>query len=323
MLRLPRRIKILIAVLTTLILIYAIPIPRVGIPVEELELGEGGFIEVDGLKVYYVEKGSGNITFLLLHGFGASTFSWRYVVNEFSKYGRVVAFDRPGFGLTERKPPGSMRINPYSVEGSIYITCKLAEILNITRVVIIGHSMGGGLALLIADKCNYQVEGVVLVAPAWKQQHKGITTYFLLHAPLSNKLGPLLIRGLVGQLEQVLYNAWYNKSKLTSEVLEGYKYPLNALDWDKGLYWIIKYYEFPGIDGVVSRIKYPVLIIHGRQDEIVPLDSSIELTNKLSRYTKTELKMIEECGHLPHEEKPEEFNKLLLEFINSYILTTH
>ena len=55
-----------------------IPIPPVGKPVEELD-ASGSFVVIDGVKIHYVDKGSGDKTFVLLHGFGASVFSWREV----------------------------------------------------------------------------------------------------------------------------------------------------------------------------------------------------------------------------------------------------
>ncbi|AKT35374.1 hypothetical protein PYWP30_01758 [Pyrobaculum sp. WP30] len=59
---------------------------------------------------------------------------------------------------------------------------------------------------------------------------------FLLSLP--HKYGPLFLRAAVPYLEQMLYKA-YNKNKLTQHVVDGYKYPLNARDWDRGLYWFI------------------------------------------------------------------------------------
>ena len=60
------------------------------------------FIELNGLNVHYKQAGSGEPLIVLLHGFSASTFSWREVMQPLAAFGTVVAYDRPGFGLTER-----------------------------------------------------------------------------------------------------------------------------------------------------------------------------------------------------------------------------
>jgi len=284
--------RALLVFLFAIIVLHVVPVPPVGEPVESLAGEHDKFVIVEGVKIRYVEMlGYGDLTFVLLHGFGASVFSWREILNNLSNYGRVIAFDRPGFGLTERVDPASLSFNPYTAEGQARITYELLRKLNVSKAVIVGHSAGGGLALLIALEYPELVDA---------------------------QYGPLIIRGFVSQLEQILYRAWYNKSKLTEGVIEGYKYPLRAKDWDKGLYWLMKYRGFPEISGLLKEVKAPILVIHGVNDEIVPLNSSLELVSLLSNESKPRLVIVGECGHLPHEEKPDEFLKIVKEFIEEF-----
>ena len=95
--------KLLVALAIILAAVF-IPVPPVGKPVEELD-ASGSFMVVDGIKIHYIDTGSGGKAFVLLHGFGVSVFSWREIIPPLSKHGRVVALDRPGFGLTERADP--------------------------------------------------------------------------------------------------------------------------------------------------------------------------------------------------------------------------
>lgn len=311
-----RSFRVVVVLVTIFVVLYSLPVPPVGEPVESLALESSKFVVVEGVKVHYVEVlGSGNLTFVLLHGFGASTFSWRSVVSGLARYGRVVAFDRPGFGLTERVDPHSLSFNPYTTEGQMRLTLELIRKLNASNVVLVGHSAGGGLALLTALENPQLVKALVLVAPAWREVRKNPLAGVLYSIPLADKYGPLLVRILVGQLEQVLYRAWYNKSALTKEVIEGYKYPLRARDWDKGLYWLTKYSGFPDISNSLRNLEVPVLIVHGANDELVPLISSLELVKLLSSNTRYALSVVSECGHLPHEEKPWEFLEVVSKFI--------
>lgn len=305
--------------LLVIMALYLIPVPPVGVPVDELAYENSRFVVVNGIRIHYVDKGNGDHLIVLLHGFGASVFSWREVIDDLSMHGRVVAFDRPGFGLTERVEPWKTDVNPYHVDGAVEVTCEFIKTVQAgeQRVVLIGHSAGGGIALLVALRCDLPITGLVLVAPSWKPYSKPLYERMLFELPFVDKYGPLIVRLMIGQLEQTLIRAWYNKTKLTQEVIEGYKYPLKARDWDKGLYWLIKYREFPYISSELEHIRVPVLIVHGKQDEIVPVDHSIELYSLLRASTHVELEIIDECGHLPHEEQSEVFVQLVSTFLTA------
>lgn len=315
-----RFFKIAMVLVMIYLFLYMVPVPSVGESVEALAHDWSRFIEVDGTKIHYVEvRGGGNLTFVLLHGFGASVFSWREIVGRLSSYGRVIAFDRPGFGLSERVDPGRVEVNPYTAEGQVKLTYSLFLKLGIDRAVLVGHSAGGGIALFFALEHPELVEALILIAPAWRSSQRNPLETLLYHMPLADKYGPLLLRGFVGQLEQVLYRAWYNKSKITGYILEGYKYPLRARDWDKGLYWLIKYRGFPDIRNRLGSLRIPTLVIHGFNDEIVHLGSSIELVELLDTVPYRRLIVINECGHLPHEERPAEFIQAIQEFIANWL----
>ena len=301
--------KKLLVVLAIILAAVFIPIPPVGRPVEKLN-ASGSFMVVDGIKIHYIDTDSGDRTFILLHGFGASVFSWREVIQPLSKHGRVVALDRPGFGLTERADPTETPYNPYTVDGEARLILGLMEALDISKAVFVGHSAGAYTALYIASKHPEAVEALVLVAPAWKMGEDGLQR-FLFSLPLADKYGPLFLRAAVPSLEQILYKAWYNKSKLTQYVVNGYKYPLNARDWDKGLYWLVKYRRPVEID--LDSITAPVLVIHCKHDEIVPYEEGVQLHYMLKNST---LRLLENCGHLPHEEIPESTLETIWRFLH-------
>ncbi|MBA2519598.1 MAG: alpha/beta hydrolase, partial [Chloroflexia bacterium] len=131
---------------------------------EALADPEGAFIEVDGVRFYYVARGleDGPVV-LLLHGLLGSTLSWTATIDALASAGhRVIAFDQPPFGLSEKSPALD-----YSVAAQADRTIGLMDALGIERVALVGHSGGGPLAGTIAERYPDRVSKLVLVAPAY------------------------------------------------------------------------------------------------------------------------------------------------------------
>ena len=129
---------------------FLIPVPPLEntVPPAQLAEPDSQFVEVNDLTVHYKETGSGEPVFVLLHGFGASLFSWREVMAPLSQFGRVIAFDRPAFGLTERPLPGEWDgQNPYSPEAQVDLVIGLLDALGVDQAILVGNSAGGTVAL--------------------------------------------------------------------------------------------------------------------------------------------------------------------------------
>ena len=106
------------------------------------------FMDIDGIEVHYQSLGQGQPVFLLLHGFAASVFTWREALRPLSEIGRVIAYDRPAFGLTERPMPEDWQgKNPYSIESQDQLLIRLMDKLEIEETILVGHSAGGTQAL--------------------------------------------------------------------------------------------------------------------------------------------------------------------------------
>jgi len=114
-------LSVIIALL--LVVPFLIPVPPLEntVPAESLADPDSKFIEVNGVNVHYKSYGQGEPAFILLHGFGASLFSWRDVTAPLSEYGTVIAYDRPAFGLTKRLITWEGE-NPYSQQGLWFLT---------------------------------------------------------------------------------------------------------------------------------------------------------------------------------------------------------
>jgi pimeloyl-ACP methyl ester carboxylesterase len=299
---------------------FLVPVPALEstVPVEELAEPHSRFVEVNGVKVHYEMAGRGEPVFFLLHGFGASTFSWREVMAPLAEMGTVVAFDRPAFGLTQRPMPGEWEgENPYSTEAQVALTVGLMDALEVESAILVGHSAGGTVSVLTALDHPERVSGLILVAPAVSTaENRGANRSSLLrpllNTPQMRHLGPLLVRRIQEGGKDTLRAAWHDPSRITPQVWEGYLKPLQAENWDRAL-WEHNLARRPlGLVERLGEIEGPVLIVTGDHDRIVATERSVVLAQVLPG---AELLVIPDCGHLPHEEYPEPFMEAVSTFL--------
>ncbi len=311
-----RGLLIALGVLLLVLLVgpFLVPVPpqEGTVPPEQLADPDSRFVEVNGLTVHYKMAGSGRPALILLHGFAASTFSWREVIGPMSEWGTVVAFDRPGFGLTER-PMQWTGPSPYSPEAQAALTVGLMDVLGIERAVLVGNSAGGAIALLTALTYPERVEALVLVdpavyvgggAPGWVRP--------LLNTPQMRRLGPLLARSIRDWGVDFGRSAWHDPTKLTPEIWEGYAKPLRAENWDRALWEVTRASRPLGLEKRLGEVRVPVLVVTGDDDRIVPTEQSIRLAGEIPG---AQLVVIPECGHVPQEECPGPFLEAVEAFL--------
>jgi len=116
------------------------------------------FVRAGGQLVHVEQAGSGEPV-VLLHGFGASTYSWRKVMPALAERYRVVAIDLNGFGYTQR--PKSRE--SYTREGQAKLVMDTLDALGIARAHLVGHSYGGGITLYLASRHPERFRSMVLV----------------------------------------------------------------------------------------------------------------------------------------------------------------
>jgi pimeloyl-ACP methyl ester carboxylesterase len=316
--RILRTAGILLTAFILIVLIgpFLVPVPPLEntVPVEQLADPDSRFVEVNGINVHYKTYGQGEPVFILLHGFGASLFSWHEVTAPLSKFGTVIAYDRPAFGLTER-PMEWEGENPYSPQAQVDLVIGLMDKLNIEKAILVGNSAGGTISMLTALQYPERIEALVLVdaavyagggAPSWVRP--------ILKTPQMNRLGPLVARQIQARGQEFIELAWHDPSKITPEILEGYQKPLRAENWDKALWFLTLASQESGLAERLPELTLPVLVITGDDDRVVPTEQSLRLANELSNAT---LNVITQSGHLSHEEHPVEFMQAVTEFLST------
>lgn len=316
--RLIRPILFIVVLLLSVVFFgpFLIPVPPLEgtLAAEQLADPDSQFIEVKGLCVHVKIAGASEPVLVLLHGFGASVFSWREVMAPLAKWSTVIAFDRPGFGLTARPMPGEWAgESPYSPEYQADLTIGVLDALGVERAVLVGHSAGGTVATLTALRHPERVQALILVdaaiyvgdgIPAWLRP--------LLHTPQARHLGPLLVRSIATRGEAAIRLAWYDQAKVSPDILAGYKKPLQADNWDRALWEVILASHPLHLPERLGELTIPALVITGDQDRIVPTEQSIRLAKELPN---ARLAVIPDCGHLPQEECPEKLLQAIVNFL--------
>jgi pimeloyl-ACP methyl ester carboxylesterase len=263
------------------------------------------------VKLYYYEEGKGP-PLLLIHGFGASTYTWRHVAPELAKSYRVIAVDLKGFGQSDKPFDGR-----YSVYDQAELLAQLIEDKDLRDLTLVGHSFGGGVALLLALEANQRLDGritrlVLLDSIAYPQN---IPVFFrLLDVPLVSQLGVRMVPPSV-QTRVALQIAYFDDSKIDPEEIELYAAPLKTAAGKHAIIHSARQIVPEDIESLSERyktIELPTLILWCDHDRIVPLEVGIKLRRTLPNST---LRLIEDCGHMPQEEQPASTLALIKGFI--------
>ncbi|XP_027171697.1 uncharacterized protein LOC113771263 [Coffea eugenioides] len=324
---------------------------------------------------------------ILLHGFGASVFSWNRVMKPLAQVtgSKVLAFDRPAFGLTSwvdptnHSPAGSADarpLNPYSIMFSVMASLYFIDFLAAEKAILVGHSAGSLVAVDTYFEAPERVAAMVLVAPAIlapllkqdfskdkqrgknnkkQEEHSNSDSHWnpilrlfsmlskltkhiaqaimnmlkgmgdminyvykkALSALLRSAIGVMLVRMIIDKFGIAVFrNSWYDSNQVTDYVLQGYT---KGEGWDKALveYTVAMLSDSssqskPQLSKRLGEISCPVLIVTGDSDRLVPPWNSKRLSQVIPG---SHLEVIKNCGHLPHEEKTEEFVSIVEKFL--------
>jgi pimeloyl-ACP methyl ester carboxylesterase len=249
---------------------------------------------------------------VLVHGFGANGFTWNRWLPQLTKTHRAVVVEMKGAGSSP-KPRGA----EYGPHEQALLLHRLILQQDLSEITLVGHSLGGGVALLAAlrllDESPGRLKRMVLIAPA--SYHQPIPYFIGLAArPI---LGSLMLRFLPKAflMRQALKMAYHNRSLISASQIQAYAEPVRTPDGQHALSRMAQQIVPGDLDDFVARypeLKVPTLLMWGRQDRIVPLRFGEKLDEDLPH---SHLEILEECGHIPHEEKPEESFKIFREFL--------
>ncbi|MDA0328204.1 MAG: alpha/beta fold hydrolase [Gemmatimonadetes bacterium] len=262
-------------------------------------------------------KGAPGETFLLLHGYGGSSFTWRFWAQALAARGRVILVDMKGFGEAPKPDDGR-----YGPEELAALVVEYLEQHDLRRLTLIGHSLGGGVSLLatlaLMDRGSGRIERLVLVASASYRQRLPPFVALARWPRLSAVL--LRIVGARRVIRQVLRAIVHDRRSVTEDQVRAYARSLESADGVRAALDAGRQIVPASIDELAARfreIDIPTLVLWGRQDRVVPLSNGRRLAAELPQATLT---ILDECGHLPPEELPEESLAALENFLDDHPL---
>ncbi len=285
---------------------------------KDLADADSKFINLLGFDIHYKEKGTGETVFILLHGFSTHTFTWRKVMEPLSKFGRVIAFDRIGQGLSAHPVIGEWTgRSPYAPSMQPEFVNALMEKLKIKNAFLIGNSQGGSVVLRTALAYPSIVNGIVVIAADWHTS--GIMPSgkysWLWNTKQMRKLGTWIAEKLLGETnaEYLISLGWFNATLFTAQELQAALPYFRVRNFAASLWEYAAANEVSPLDDLVAKISVPTLVVAGEDDQVVPYEDQVLLATLIPNSTLVSLK---HCGHLPHEERVEQFLEAVVKFVD-------
>lgn len=256
-------------------------------------------VTIFGAKIRYLEAGdAAKPTVILLHGLGATAESWQLNISALAANYHVVAPDQIGFGKSD-KPLLKYRVGTYAD-----FLDKFMSELKIEKASLVGNSMGGWVAGLMAIKYPNRVEKIVLAdAAGILPKDVDLNQIYQLNNSTRDEIRAnlkLIFANPALQNNEALVDQFF-----TQRVTANDGYTINSL-----IESIKRREDF--LDTRLGEIKKPTLIIWGKQDGLLPLADGEKFNKGI---VNSQLVVFDNCGHVPQFEKAADFNKKVLEFL--------
>lgn len=277
--------------------------------------GQERWVGADGFRVHAVKWGAGDTHVLLVHGLGGHTISWEPSAPGLADrvHATVTAVDLPGFGLT-RAPAG--RRASLGTHGRVLHTL----LREWGASIVVGNSMGGALGVGLAARHPDLVRALVLVDPALPHPAMNPSQWTMVA-----RLAPMMVP-MVGAQFLAARARMLGPERLVDDTLSWTlcdprrldpalrarlvelartrrnfpEAPAAYADSARSLFW----YVTRDMRADEVQVRCPTLVVHGYRDRLVPVAAARALAARRPEFT---LELIDECGHAPQLEVPDEF----------------
>jgi pimeloyl-ACP methyl ester carboxylesterase len=255
-------------------------------------------IHSNGIRLHVEDRGAGAPALVFLHYWGGSSRTWRHVIAGLESKFRTISVDQRGWGQSDAPDDG------YALEDLANDASGVIDALGLDRYVLVGHSMGGKVAQLLASRQPKGLVGLVLVAPSPPSP---------LGLPLAVRqemVGAYTSReSVIATVEPVLSGGALNPDDLEGVIADSLRgapsakaaWPLAASQED--------------ISRAMANVAVKTLVISGELDRVDP--PSVLRRELLPRIPQATLHLLPGVGHLSPLEAPREVSGLIRTFLNS------
>ena len=272
------------------------------------------YVKIGKIKSRYWVQGSQGSTVILIHGIGAMVESWVSNIEVLSQKHRVYAIDLVGFGHSD-KPSVD-----YSLPFFAQFVKDFMEAQNIDRASLVGWSLGGGVSMQCAIQFPEKLEKLILLDSIGF----GRETFWVFRLSSIPLIGKILSRPTKKGTTLLLKACVFDHTLITDEIVDLY-YQFAALPGGHAVFLatLRSLADFLGtfkkevvqaFQDNLGTMTIPTLIIWGKQDRLLPAKHA---SIAESWIPNARVHLIDDCGHCPQMEHPEEFNTQVLAFLNS------
>ena len=312
MIRMSRILRILLWLAATLVVLAILPwlLPRPGIDgtIPDLPFSDSQFGSIKGIRMHWRQRLPENAAdrplVVLIHGFGGSGFSWRHTLDALERVGYpVIATDLPPFGYSERTGTGP--------DWPALVLAVADQVGAEQPLVLIGHSMGAGVAADLAARVPDRVRLLVMVdgTPGLRRDDSGWSWAFKL-PPIGRAAEVFAAWRLVDPdtISDMLSSA-FGRPPTTAE-LQGYYAPLTI----PGTYPALLRQLARRQDPAEGWARVATTLVWGEHDRWVPIERAHRLLERHPEFLP--LRVVDDAAHNPMDTQPESLNSLLIELIS-------
>lgn len=257
------------------------------------------------VQISYEVQGQGPTPVVCLHGFAAARSTWHDLAPLFpADRFRLYLLDLKGFGFSVKPRDGR-----YGIRDQAEIVAAFLANLGLREVALVGHSLGGGIALVVeqllraAGTHGVLSRLVLLDCAAYPQRLPKL--FRLLRFPLA---GAILLRVVPARwiVRYTLPRVFANQAAITPAIIDRYTGCFSREGIPYAFITTVRQIVPPDYDRIIAgyrEVPLPTLILWGRQDRIIRLHYGEQLATEIPG---ARLAVIETCGHNPHEERPAE-----------------
>lgn len=269
------------------------------------------------IEIAYTDEGKSDKVLIFIHGLANYHGVWIKNTEELKHHFRCISIDLPGNGLSSKSTE-----RPYSL--FFYAECiqLMMKELQIEKAVLVGHSMGGHIAMIFALRYPNLLEKLILLAPSGFEQFSSLERNWMKQLM---DMGSFLISdesSLVNAIQNSFYKNSHQQSSKIIHDLKSYFPQHKGLHWSKMVRANIHAMLDEQIGAFLIELKLPVLVIFGKEDAMIPnkMIHPLETTESIAKKAvalipDSELHFIPQAGHFVQMEASNSCNKLMLEFL--------